>query len=394
MGALVDIIGKAENGDWQVKVNGNDAIVESDGTFIYEGLDLTPGQHSVTASGLNPSTQETATDTVSIVKLPAEDISYSYDARGNMTSRTGATGTTIYTWDQLNRLLGISLPDGTRQQHHYDAAGRRLKSIENGVERRFVYDGWNVIGERRAGSDDFVSYYTRGIDLGGGIGGIIAVHRNGTPAMYPGGCHTGDYFYHYNHRGDVVSVTDSSGSEVARYRYDAFGNVAEKTGTFESPYGFSTKEYDDASGLIYYGYRYYDPAQGVWLSKDPIGYYDGLNLYSFVTNNPVNMVDPHGLVWWWVPGVVIGGAVGGIGYSITTPPSDWSLVEFIANTGAGAVTGVLISTYGAAALVGSGIGLGSHLLTSDEPNVGGAILNAALGAGLGAGSTYVINMCK
>ncbi|MDD5557823.1 MAG: RHS repeat-associated core domain-containing protein [bacterium] len=113
--------------------------------------------------------------------------------------------------------------------------------------------------------------------------------------MYPGGCHTGDYFYHYNHRGDVVSVTDSSGSEVARYRYDAFGNVAEKAGTFDSPYQFSTKEYDDASGLIYYGYRYYDPAHGVWLSKDPIGYYDGLNLYAFVTNNPVNWTDPYGL---------------------------------------------------------------------------------------------------
>ncbi|MDD5557592.1 MAG: hypothetical protein PHN82_10155 [bacterium] len=79
------------------------------------------------------------------------------------------------------------------------------------------------------------------------------MHRNGTPEVYPNGFETGDYSYHFNHRGDVVSVTDSAGVEVAHYRYDAFGKVAEKAGTFDSPYQFSTKEYDDASGLIYYG---------------------------------------------------------------------------------------------------------------------------------------------
>ena len=158
-----------------------------------------------------------------------------------------------------------------------------------------MYDGWNVLGERREGSDDFVSYYTRGADMGGGIGGIISVHRNGTPAIYPNGYHTGDYFYHYNHRGDVVSVTDSSGSEVAHYRYDAFGNVKQKTGTFESPYQFSTKEYDDVSGLSYYGFRYYSPELGVWLSKDPLGYVSGMSLYNFIFNNPLNMTDPFGL---------------------------------------------------------------------------------------------------
>ncbi|MDD5557591.1 MAG: RHS repeat-associated core domain-containing protein [bacterium] len=212
--------------------------------------------------------------------------------------------------------------------------------------------------------------------------------------MYPGGCHTGDYFYHYNHRGDVVSVTDSTGSEVARYRYDAFGNVAEKAGTFDSPYQFSTKEYDDAAGLIYYGYRYYDPAHGVWLSKDPIGYYDGLNLYAFVTNNPVNWVDPYGLVWWWVPGVVIGGGIGGGGYLVSTPYSEWTWGGFWINTGYRAATGVLISTVGMGAIAGSGGFVAYYLYSKEDWRWGELLYNAALGAGLGAGATSLGNMCK
>ena len=295
VGTLVDVVGKAKSGEWNVTVNGTPATVEADGTYIAEGLNLPPGPNTLTASGENLSTHETGTHSVNMTKLAAQNVSYTYDARGNMTSRTDATGTSRYDWDPMNRLRSVTFPDGTRHQYFYDGLGRRLKSIENGVERRFVYDGWNVIGEKRAGSDDFVSYYTRGADLGGGIGGIISVHRNGTPQIYPNGYHTGDYFYHYNHRGDVVSVTNSSGNEVAEYWYGAFGNMVRKTGTFDSPYQFSTKEYDAASGLSYFGFRYYSPAQGIWLSKDPLGYVNGLDLYSITINDPINWIDPLGL---------------------------------------------------------------------------------------------------
>ena len=295
IGSAVDVIGKAKTGDWQVTVNGTPAAVESDGTFVAENLNLPSGLNTVTATGDNYSTGGAASHSITITKSPSQDASYEYDDRGNMTAKTDSAGMTAYSWYLMNRLKRMDFADGTNHQYFYDGLGRRLKSIENGVERRFVYDGWNVIGERRAGSDEFVSYYTRGADRGGGIGGIISVRRNGASEMYPGGFHTGDYFYHYNHRGDVVSVTNSFGSEVANYRYDAFGNVVQKTGNFDSPYQFSTKEYDATSGLGYYGFRYYSPAQGIWLSKDPLGYGDELNLYTYVTNGPVNQMDPWGL---------------------------------------------------------------------------------------------------
>jgi len=62
-----------------------------------------------------------------------------------------------------------------------------------------------------------------------------------------------------------------------------------------NPFRFSTKYQDDETGLVYYGYRYYDPGTGRWLSRDPIGERGGLNLYAYVGNNPVNFYDPYGL---------------------------------------------------------------------------------------------------
>jgi RHS repeat-associated protein len=67
-------------------------------------------------------------------------------------------------------------------------------------------------------------------------------------------------------------------------------------------FGFSTKFTDTESGLLYYGYRYYDPVTGRWPSRDPIGEEGGINLYGFVGNDGVNLWDLLGLAEWsaWI----------------------------------------------------------------------------------------------
>ena len=82
---------------------------------------------------------------------------------------------------------------------------------------------------------------------------------------------------------------------MAQYRYTAFGQLEARSGTFAQPFGFSTKRYDDALGLNYYGYRFYNPAIERWMNRDPLGEAGGMNLYGFVQNDPVNWVDPWGL---------------------------------------------------------------------------------------------------
>jgi RHS repeat-associated protein len=95
--------------------------------------------------------------------------------------------------------------------------------------------------------------------------------------------------------GNIVLATDTNGHEAATYRYTPFGRLTTATGEFKSRYLFSSKEYDDEVGLYYYGYRYYQPDRGRWLTRDPIGERGGQNLYLFVNNNPQWFVDPLGL---------------------------------------------------------------------------------------------------
>jgi RHS repeat-associated protein len=70
-----------------------------------------------------------------------------------------------------------------------------------------------------------------------------------------------------------------------------------KTGAIEQPFGFSTERTDPKTGLVYYGYRFYHPDMERWLNRDPIGEEGGINLYGFVENNPVNWIDPWGLIY-------------------------------------------------------------------------------------------------
>ena len=124
----------------------------------------------------------------------------------------------------------------------------------------------------------------------GGVGGLLAV----TEASASG---TGTHFYAVSDgNGNVGSYLDESGAAVAHYEYDPFGNITVATGTKKDDFAhrFSTKYTDEESGLLYYGYRYYDPVTGRWPSRDPLGENwatKEYNEYAFVTNDALNWID-------------------------------------------------------------------------------------------------------
>ena len=79
--------------------------------------------------------------------------------------------------------------------------------------------------------------------------------------------------------GNIVAWTKSDQSAPEwKSEYDAFGNPIVAEGTSPSEYGFSTKLRDPYTGLSYYGYRYYNPVTGRWISRDPIGERGGANI--------------------------------------------------------------------------------------------------------------------
>ena len=116
-------------------------------------------------------------------------------------------------------------------------------------------------------------------------------------------------FYHYDGLGSVVALskydsTLGSAVIVERYQYSPFGITtiynADKTQEFDesqygNPYMFTGRRFDPETGLYYYRMRYYSPDLGRFLQPDPIGYADGMNIYAYVGNNPLNWIDPWGL---------------------------------------------------------------------------------------------------
>ena len=120
----------------------------------------------------------------------------------------------------------------------------------------------------------------------GGVGGLLAV-RTGEGAYYPA----------YDNNGNIVAYADDSGALVASYAYDAFGNTMESSGPLADFFAhrFSTKSLDPETGLYYYGYRFYVPALGRWMNRDPIEEHGGVNLFSFVNNQPCSQFDYFGL---------------------------------------------------------------------------------------------------
>ena len=107
------------------------------------------------------------------------------------------------------------------------------------------------------------------------------------------------YYYHYDGIGSTVAITDSSGSIVNKYAYDAFGSVLKSEEQITNPFKYVGRfgVMDEGNGLLYMRARYYDPEVGRFTNKDPIGLSGGLNLYAYVGNNPVKFVDPIGLNW-------------------------------------------------------------------------------------------------
>ena len=110
------------------------------------------------------------------------------------------------------------------------------------------------------------------------------------------------YYYHYDGLGSVVALLNSSGTVVETYEYDAFGNTTIKNASsqiidesaYDNPYMYTGRRYDPETGLYYYRARIYSPAIGRFLQPDPIGYADGMNIYAYCGNNPVNWIDPTG----------------------------------------------------------------------------------------------------
>jgi RHS repeat-associated protein len=207
---------------------------------------------------------------------------YVYDSIGNLLSITSDTNQS-FTWEG-RRLVGHTIGSVTYTYTYNDQGVRTSKFNGTNITEYFL-DGSLVLFEK-TGND--VIYYTYDVD-----DSLLSMNYNGN-----------EYFYIKNLQGDIIEIVDASGYTVARYRYDAWGNIVyqEDSGlgiANINPYRYRSYRYDTETGLYYLNTRYYDPSIGRFISADSINFLDpsntqGLNLYAYCGNNPVMYIDRDG----------------------------------------------------------------------------------------------------
>jgi RHS repeat-associated protein len=242
---------------------------------------------------------------------PLNPEAFEHDVDGNLES----DGRWKYTYDAENRVVsmqtklelinnGVPASEARRIEFVNDYLGRRVEKVVLGWGgvggfnvpiswQRFIYDGWNLIGDYTVSSSSLSAarVYTWGLDLqgnlkgSGGVGGLLAAREvpSGTVHLPA-----------YDGNGNVMGMLNrTSGAFTAIYEYDAFGKTLRAEGTFaqQNPFRFSTRFTDVETGAIYYGLRYYSPSLGRFINRDPIEERGGINLYAFVGNAATNRWD-------------------------------------------------------------------------------------------------------
>jgi len=201
-----------------------------------------------------------------------------YDGDGNLATKTGNGLTQTFTWNALGLLTSVTTNGGT-VSYGYDGMGQRVRKQVSGVNTGYLYDGINLLYELD-GAGAVTAKYTY-------YPGSLRPHsvvRNGA-----------SYYYATDVQGSVLALFNTSNQVMNRYTYLPFGEAQSVTSSVPNRIRYAGRELEDETGLYYNNARWYDPTLHRFISQDPIGLEGGINLYSYVANDPVNFTDPSGL---------------------------------------------------------------------------------------------------
>ena len=302
----------------------------------------------------------------------ADDVRFTYDAYGRRLTKT-------YTYDPGDDYSGDFLI-GSTTTYTYDNSGRLIRefcteeyteSANTTYEIIYLYDESSVVG--------------------------FLYGTNGGTLM--------PYYYHRNLQGDVVAIYTATGTRCVEYAYDAYGNCKTIYSTNSvladsNPIRYRGYYYDRETKLYYLNARYYNPEWRRFISPDDTAYLDpecanGLNLYAYCYNDPVNHVDlsGHDPKWYNIAagigivlfvaativltaglaGAVIGGVAGGIIYGAAIGAVTLGTI----GAGVGAVGGMIFDA-------ASGNDFGTSIWTWTKAGfaigtIGGAVIGGAIG---------------
>jgi len=212
---------------------------------------------------------------------------YRYNIDGYLTQKTSNTNIsdiTEYRYGVLGELREVIFPDKT-VTYKYNALNQKTaKLINNEIVEKYLWLNLTTLLAVYDKYDNLIQRYYYYPDTR--VPYKVKDNNNNI------------YYLSYNHQGTLKQVTDINGNIVKAITYSVYGETLNDTNpNMNIPFNFAGGIIDSDTKLIRFGYRDYDPITGKWTSKDPIDFNGGdINLYNYVLNDPVNLVDPSGLM--------------------------------------------------------------------------------------------------
>jgi len=258
-------------------------------TYAYDAVGNRVGETERDAGGAVVSHKVAVFDAINRLSTltdsvdPSNNATFTYDANGNLRSKTTASGTERYDYDERDLLVETREGTAITARFAYDAFGRRYLKIGTDGLRQYQYDETSLLQELDSEGRE-VAKYEYGSDR------LLSLLRPAEPRR----------FYHQDALGSVTALTDAGGAVAARYHLDAWGRYRRPSELEASAnrFGFTGYLFDEETSLYYAKARYFDPDFGRFLTQDShLGKLDeppSLHRYLYAIGNPTRYVDPTG----------------------------------------------------------------------------------------------------
>jgi RHS repeat-associated protein len=310
-----------------------------------------------------------------------------HDAAGRITSSPAvlprnppASVNQTYTWNARGQLTKVVEPGRFDTTYTYNPEGHRISTTHGGQTWHWTVDpvgaGMPRFITRQHQPTGVITHYIYAGDI------LLYQFEEGGGAVR---------YYHYDHLGSTVLLTDGEGTATDRFSYSAYGETLSRTGSTDTPfqwlgaYGVQT----DVTGLHHMRARYFHARLGRFLSEDPILFAGGQNWYAYAEGNPVMAVDPEGEIAQFVVGALVGVGVQAAIDLATGQRSSFG--TYLGAAAGGAVTGGVSSLgRGVAVAIASGVvGGASSSVTRQTVDNGrvdaSAVALESLGGAVGGG---------